>query len=172
MPETIQTETTKPLDLTKCSPKTLAQLRMMENGVDALTALQLTNNKTNISPVTHSKLKTKYRRYSLQAPKMVKLAHDAVKDCLTDQPIINVKRDKDGNEISEAISPTWTNKIAAASMVMDRYEPVITKSQSLNVTVEASPVDLSRWLNQCNELSTDSKNNVSTQDDKVIDVDV
>ena len=54
---------------------------------------------------------------------MVKLAHNAVRDCLTDQPIISKRTDRQGNEIIEENAPTWANKIAAASMVYDRAEP-------------------------------------------------
>jgi hypothetical protein len=121
-PETGKTEQ-KPLDLARCQQKTITQLRMMDNGVDALTALQLTNNKTNIAPITKYKLQEKYKRYSLLQPSMRKLAHNAVRDCLTDQPIISKRTDKQGNEIIEENAPTWANKIAAASMVYDRVEP-------------------------------------------------
>jgi hypothetical protein len=145
----------KPLDLSKCMPKTIAQLKMMDNGVDALTALQLTNNKDKIAPITKYKLEQKYKKYSLLSPAMRKLAHNAIKDCLTDQPIINTKRDKDGNEITEAISPTWSNKIAAASMVYDRVEPVIHKAESVSHHV-IHPVDLSKYRND--QLSTGSQN--------------
>lgn len=137
----------KVIDLAKCQQKTIAQLTMMDNGVDALTALQLTNNKQQISPVTKYKLEKKYQRYSLLSTAMRKMAHNAVKDCLSDAPIIQKRKDRQGNEIIEEIPPTWTNKIAAASMVYDRVEPAIRQNQNLNVNVDVHPVDLSLYLN-------------------------
>jgi hypothetical protein len=143
----------KVIDLAKCQQKTIAQLTMMDNGVDALTALQLTNNKQKISPVTKYKLEKKYQRYSLLSPNMRKMAHNAIKDCLSDAPIIQKRKDKQGNEIIEEIPPTWTNKIAAASMVYDRAEPVVRQNANLNVNVDVHPVDLSLYLNQQNSVS-------------------
>jgi hypothetical protein len=135
------------------APKTLQAIALVNAGLDPKEALKAVNYKHDIRPETVSRFKQKVKKYSLTAPAMVKLAHNAVKDCLTDQPIINTKRDKDGNEITEAISPTWSNKIAAASMVYDRVEPVIHKAESVSHHV-IHPVDLSRYRND--ELSTGS----------------
>lgn len=162
-PETGKTEQ-KPLDLARCQQKTITQLRMMDNGVDALTALQLTNNKTNIAPITKYKLQEKYKRYSLLQPSMRKLAHNAVKDCLTDTPITQVKKDKQGNEIIEEIAPTWTNKLAAAAMVYDRVEPVVRQMQSINIDISAINLDDYR-----NGLACDMQG-VSTHNTQVIDI--
>jgi hypothetical protein len=118
-PEMGKTEQKQP----KYYQTTQAALKMMDNGVDARTALQLVNNTPKPARQTISSLKAKYRQYSLTNPKLVKLAHNAVKDCLTDQPIISKRTDKQGNEIIEENAPTWANKIAAASMVYDRVEP-------------------------------------------------
>ena len=144
-----QTTEQIPPNLPRLTPKGQAQLTMITNGVSVKDALLLTNPyKDTVSTAAVAKAKAKYRKYTLSAPAIVKLAHHAIKDCLTDQPIIQTKRDKDGNAISEAISPTWTNKIAAASMIYDRVEPVRTISTNLNLSVECSPVDLDRWQNR------------------------
>jgi len=142
-----------PQNLPRLTPKGLAQMQMMTHGVDAKTALLLTNPyKDTVSRESISKTRAKFKKYTLTAPTIVKLAHNAIKDCLKDQPIISTKRDRDGNAISEAISPTWTNKIAAASMIYDRFEPVRTISTNLNLSVECSPVDLDRWQNRDKQL--------------------
>lgn len=107
----------------KYQQKTIAAIKMIDNGVDAKTALQIVNNKDNIHPQTVYNLKKNYKKYSLTHPKLIKLAHNAVKDCLTDQPIISKRTDRQGQEIIEENAPTWANKIAAASMVYDRVEP-------------------------------------------------
>ena len=128
---------------------------MLDAGVEPEIAVKLLNNTNKPARSTVSLLKAKYGKYTLTAPKMQKLAHSAITDCLTDQPIKQVKRDKQGNEIIEEIPPTWTNKIAAASMVYDRVEPVIHKAESVSHHV-IHPVDLSKYRND--ELSTDSQN--------------
>lgn len=167
----MQAQTTSeqiPPNLPRLTPKGLAQMQMMTNGVDAKTALLLTNPyKDTVSRESISKTRAKFKKYTLTAPAIVKLAHHAIKDCLTDQPIISTKRDRDGNEISEAISPTWTNKIACASMVYDRIEPVRTISTNLNLSVECSPVDLDRWQNRDKQIALPVDN---SQSGTVIDV--
>ena len=60
---------------------------------------------------------------------------------------------KQGNEIIEEIAPTWTNKIAAASMIYDRVEPVV--HQNLNVNATISPVDLSKYTNPDDKCAID-----------------
>ena len=128
------------------APKTLQAIALVNAGLDPKEALKAVNYKQDIRPETVSRFKQKVKKYSLQAPKIVKLAHNAIIDCLTDQPIIQTKKDKDGNEINEAISPTWSNKMAAASMVYDRVEPVIHKAESVSHHV-IHPVDLSKYRN-------------------------
>ena len=120
---------------------TQAALKMMDSGVDARTALQIVNNTPKPARQTISSLKAKYRQYSLTHPKLLKLAHNAVKDCLTDQPIINRRKDKQGQEIIEETAPTWANKIAAASMVYDRAEPTRGNPEVVNnnLTINAIP---------------------------------
>jgi len=118
-PESDQTTEKTP----KYKQKTLEAIRLVQAGADPKTALQITNGKSQISERAIFNLKEKCRKHSLTHPKLVKLAHNAVKDCLTDQPIISKRTDKQGNEIIEENAPTWANKIAAASMVYDRAEP-------------------------------------------------
>ena len=118
-PESAQTTEKTP----KYKQKTLEAIRLVQAGADPKTALQITNGKSQISERAIFNLKEKCRKYSLTNPRLVKLAHNAVKDCLTDQPIISKRTDRQGNEIIEENAPTWANKIAAASMVYDRAEP-------------------------------------------------
>ena len=63
-----------------------------------------------------------------------------VKDCLTDQPIINRRKDKQGQEIIEETAPTWANKIAAASMVYDRAEPTRGNPETVNNTLHITTI--------------------------------
>ena len=131
----------------KLYPKTLDAINLVNAGVSPEDALKYVNFKQNIRKETVSRFKAKLKKHSLQSPNMVKLAHNAVKDCLTDQPIVSKRTDKQGNEIIEETPPTWTNKLAAASMVMDRVEPAIRQNLNVNANVDVHPVDLGRWLN-------------------------
>jgi hypothetical protein len=107
----------------KYAQKTIDAINLVSAGLDPTKALQAVNYRNDITPQAVNKFKKKFQKYSLKHPKLLKLAHNAVKDCLTDQPIINRRKDKQGNEIIEENAPTWANKIAAASMVYDRAEP-------------------------------------------------
>jgi hypothetical protein len=127
--------------------KTLDAIKLVDMGIEPKQALQLTNFKKDITAQAVHKFKKKYNKYSLTAPKIQKLAHNAITDCLSDAPIIQKRKDKQGNEIVEEIPPTWTNKIAAASMVYDRVEPAIRQNANLNLNVDVHPVDLSLYLN-------------------------
>jgi hypothetical protein len=42
--------------------------------------------------------------------------------------------------------PSWTNKIAAASMVYDRCEPVVRQSVQINIDVD--PINLDAYRNK------------------------
>ena len=132
--------------------KTLEAIRLVQAGADPETALRITNSKERISERAIYNLKEKCRKYSLTHPKLVKLAHNAVKDCLTDQPIISKRTNKQGQEIIEETTPTWANKIAAASMVYDRVEPtkqspdVINNSLTINAIPAAAQEILDRLM--------------------------
>lgn len=132
--------------------KTLDAIKLVDMGIEPKQALQITNFKKDITPYAVTKFKKKYQKYSITAPKIQKLAHNAITDCLSDAPIIQKRKDKQGNEIVEEIPPTWTNKIAAASMVYDRTEPAIRQQANLNLNVDVHPVDLSLYLNHQNSV--------------------
>lgn len=136
--------------------KTLDAIKLVDMGIEPKQALQITNFKKDITAQAVHKFKKKYNKYSLTAPKIQKLAHNAITDCLSDAPIIQKRKDKQGNEIVEEIPPTWTNKIAAASMVYDRVEPVIRQNANLNLNVDVHPVDLSLYLNAQSGVIQDS----------------
>jgi len=124
-PETIQNQP-------KQYQKTIDAINLVNAGLDHKTALQAVNYKRDIRPETVSRFKAKCQKYSLSQPKMQKLASKAVQDCLSDKPI------------NGEILPSYTNKLAAASMVYDRVDPVIRQNLNVNVNT-VHPVDLSRW---------------------------
>lgn len=130
-------------------PKTLEAIKLVDNGADIMTALQITNNKSNIARATVHKFKAKYKKYSLTHPKMVKAANTQVQRILAGETrtIEQQKVNKAGKVVNytEVIAPSDTNIIAAASLVYDRYEPAVHQALTVNVTVD--PVDLSQFYN-------------------------
>ena len=147
-PETAETAPKQP----RYYPKTIEAFKLVEAGLKPKEALQAVNYTNKISGQSVSEFKKKLKRYSLTHPKLLKLAHNAVKDCLTDQPIISKRTNKQGQEIIEETTPTWANKIAAASMVYDRVEPtkqspdVINNSLTINAIPAAAQEILDRLM--------------------------
>jgi hypothetical protein len=144
MPETIANEP-------KLYQKTLDAIKIVEAGIDPAKALQLVNNGRKVSDTSVSSFKSKLRKHSLTQPKVVKLAHKALIDCLKGETSTytaeKVTKDGDVVQYQEVIAPTVTNKVAAASLVYDRYEPVIKQVANINLNMDCSPVDLSKYVN-------------------------
>lgn len=124
-----------PIKQPKLMNKTLEAFKLVESGLEPSEALKAVNYTRKISPQSVSVFKKKLKKYTLTNPTIIKLAHQAIKDCLNNKPI------------NGEIYPSHTNKLAAASMVYDRVEPTIKQTQNLNVNVDCHPVDLSRWSN-------------------------
>ena len=117
--------------------KTALALKLaIEHGVNPRDALLLARGGNPPAERTVKDFKRKVARYSLTRPAMVKLAHDVVKNTLqgvTDS-YTTQKVDRKGKvvDIIETVAPTYTNKLAAAAMVMDRDQPVVHQSVNLN----------------------------------------
>lgn len=146
MPETIVQTDKQP----RYYEKTAIALKMMDAGIDARKALQVVHNKAKVANQTVSSLRQKHRQYSLAKPRTVALAQKAILDTLKGETS-EIRQQKVGKagqviEYTEIIAPTVTNKLAAAAMVYDRYEPAITRTESVNVNV--SPVDLANYRSQ------------------------
>lgn len=131
-------------------PKTLQKTRdailMVQAGIDPESALKYTNLKTKVSAKQVSVLRQKVKKYSLQAPSVVKSANNQLKRILAGEVRTVDKQavTKAGEVVdyTEVIAPSDTNILAAASMVYDRYEPV--KGQSAGPTGNTY-IDLSQY---------------------------
>jgi len=112
-------------------------------------AYKLVKGRDDISIVSQSRLRAKYKQWSLTSPQMQKLAHHAIKDTLKLKPLqISKGKDADGKEIIEEIYPSHTNRIAAAAMVADRVEPVVRQNLNVNANIDISPVNLDNYRNR------------------------
>jgi hypothetical protein len=153
-PETVEIENSTFIDSSgrkrpKLHGKTEKVLNLAVNhGVAAKDAFIFVNGKPP-SAGTLTSLKDKIAKYSLTAPGMVKLAHNALRDTLKGKEYgyDAVKILGNGEKIpyTEKIIPSYTNKLAAASMVFDRVEPIINRNVNLNINAEVDPVDLSEF---------------------------
>jgi hypothetical protein len=107
--------------------KTLEAIKLVDNGADPTTALQITNGKANITRYAVDKFKAKYKKYSLANPSTVKSAHNQIKRILEAETrtLDQQKVTKDGQVVNykETIAPSDSNILAAAAMVYDRFEP-------------------------------------------------
>lgn len=158
--KTPTTEVIKPGDIDYIQPDTKRIMQMMNRGVSIEDAYKLVKNKDIIHRNTKADIKKKYAKWSLTRPQLVNLAQKAVKETLqmkcaeTGVQILcpgckGKKNDaqvcaqcKDVGLISEKSTPSHTNRLAAATMVMDRAEPVIRKSLSLSVDLNFTDVNL------------------------------
>lgn len=129
--------------------KTLKAVALVVNhGVEPKEAYTLVNGKEPKRDALDN-LKERVRQYSLQTPQMQKLARNAVRDALegkavkydAEKILSNGKR----VQYQEVVAPTYTNKLAAAAMVHDRVDPIVRRSENLNINAEMAPVDLSRY---------------------------
>ena len=139
-PGTLDRKTQKALDLA------------VNHGVTPKDAYTLVNGKVP-TPATLTRFKQKVSKHSLQAPGMAKLAHQVVKDALmgvgaaVHQQAFDKKTGK-VVDFTETIAPTFTNRLVAAAMVVDRVDPLVRRSENLNVNVDCSPVDLEKYRNR------------------------
>ena len=118
----------------KLLPKTLDAIKLVQAGIDPERALQITNGKEIISERAIYSLKAKSRKYSLQAPSLVRSAQNQIKRILTsgarEEAHTKVTGQGQVVEYTDNIYPTDANILAAASMVYDRYEPTRGQEQA------------------------------------------
>ena len=134
---------------------------VINHGVDPKEAYTLANGREP-SPANLTGFKQKVEKFSLQAPALQKLAHQVVKDTLKGK-VRTYEAQKVCAGIGvvdyiETVSPSHTNQLAAAAMVMDRVDPILKVSLNRNEHVEIPPIDLSNYLNRTTICSvTDDK---------------
>jgi hypothetical protein len=122
---------------------------VLEHGIDEKTAYTLVKGH----PPTDSSLsrfKDKVQKFSVTAPPMVKDARNVLRNAMRfkaveiEQEAVNRKGEV--VQYTERIIPSYTNALAAASMVLDRDQPVVHKSVSMTGNVSISPVDFLDYM--------------------------
>jgi len=136
----------------KLLQKTIDAINLVNNGADPRTALQITNNKADISNVAVYKFKEKYKKYSLLNPKLIKSANSQIKRILSGEvrevPKQAVTKSGDVVDYIDVIAPSDSNILAAADMVYSRFEPLKGAQEEQNTG--NTYVDLSQYQVQVN----------------------
>lgn len=122
----------KPIPVTD---KTEAIFQLVETGMPLERAYEAVKPGKKLTASNKSRLLAKRTLYSISQPQIVKKAVQAVSDTLDMQEVNGVK-------------PTVSNRLQAASMVLDRVEPVVNKNLNINANLDISPVDLSRYVDK------------------------
>lgn len=111
----IKREMADALGIAHISDNTARILQLHSKGIALEDAHRLITGKERLPDSTKTNLKKKSEKWLLNSPQMQKLAHNAVKETLQMKPIETEKG---------PIYPRVSDRLAAASMVTDRVEPV------------------------------------------------
>lgn len=154
--------------------KTLMAIQMVNAGIPEREALMMVNNKRSISGQAIAELKHKVIQHGLTEPSMVKAMSSQVKRILKgrarEEAHQKVTAAGQVVEYTDNVYPTDSNILAACAMVADRVEPIVHQVASLNLNMDLSPVDLSRWDNQMGKIDNPVDKSSCQQADRAIDV--
>jgi hypothetical protein len=137
-------------------------MQAMDKGLSAEEAYFLVTGKRVMHRNTKSDLKKKHDKWLLSRPQLQKLASNAVRDTLKMMPVetesvetcpgCKAGQDKPSCKVCSGtgvlktvIHPSYTNRLAAAAMVVDRVDPVVRQSMNLNVNKTFIEVDLVKY---------------------------
>lgn len=101
----------------------------------------------NVNRATILRNKDKIEKNSIQTPHLQRLSKKYIKDCLSDKPLLRKVQTRQGEVLTIEDYPTYADKQKAASLVLERTEPTIQRiqSQSVNINIDADPVDLEQY---------------------------
>jgi hypothetical protein len=134
----------------KYTKKRLNQFKMLDSGCTALDTLKISNNKATISKQAAHQLIHEYKKYQLASPELIQLSHKVIKEALKGKEHTytaqKVTPKGDVVDYKEVIAPTYANRLAAASMVYDRFDPV-KQTGSGNGESQPHPINLQLYIN-------------------------
>jgi hypothetical protein len=113
-------------------------MHYMDKGLSAEEAYALANPHHSPTKRLMQMYRKEHQNIVLANPILVEAAHNAIAETLD-----GVVLERNG----EKIIPTYTNRLAAAQMVLDRAEPIIKINQNLNINSDIKLVDLSNYIN-------------------------
>lgn len=128
---------------------------LTENGFKPAQAYQFAGFKGKDLNSSPYKVQQAIRHKILDTPAMVNLAKRAIKETIAMQPQVIektiVKKNRDGTvevqKVEEKLYPTHSERLDAAREVLDRADPKVQKSMSMNVNSKVDFIDLSQYSN-------------------------
>jgi len=102
-------------------------------GMDPKEAYMLATGKETFSHSAISRLKAKVEKWSLKHPDSLRSASKTIQSFAKGHDVNGVK-------------PKDSTVLAAAQRIVDATDPVVKRSENLNVNVEMHPVDLEKYL--------------------------
>jgi hypothetical protein len=114
---------------------TLQMFEMMDKGLSAADARKLVKPDKKVTRQADYLLAQKYKQWSLTHPKRVQKASKVYDNALAGKPLTANTDDK----------PTNQQILGVAKDILERQEPKVTRTENLNVSVDLSPVDLSKY---------------------------
>ena len=108
---------------------------IVNSGVDPEHALMIATGKDSVHPRAVRRIKDKVAKWSLKHPSALAGASKTIQ-------AFAKGRDVNG------IIPKDSTVLAAAQRIVDASDPVIKRSENLNISVDMHPVDLDKYLGQ------------------------
>lgn len=112
--------------------KTLTAFQAMDRGATPEMALILATGNLNPHKNSVHNLKKKYEKWSLHHPKAQKIAGESIQKFA-------------GGEDVNGIKPKASDVLAASMRIIDAEDPVIKRSENINVNVDFLPVNPERY---------------------------
>ena len=136
----------KPYRPQKMTPKQIAFVALKQQGLNNSQIEKVSGITRGYGAFLEKRLEG---RYDLRSNIMVKHAHRAIKSTLKMQPIevekINIINGIE-RTVKEKVYPSHTNRLTAATMVMDRDQPVIQHIQSKTLLINISDATVQAML--------------------------
>ena len=124
--------------MTELRKSTEQIVKMVNSGIDIEEAYRLVKPGKKLNPAIKRDMLAKAASYSLVDPKRVKKAAKTLDKILNGEWL-----DKE-----QTIKPNASTIIKAVEMIKDREEPIVNINHNLNVSIDVSPVDLSKYRNR------------------------
>ena len=97
------------------------------------------------APDTLKRMEQHIDKWSLRHPAALKSASKTIRAFAAGQAVGGTLNPETG-EMENQIRPKDSTVLAAAQRIVDQVDPIIRKSESISITVDCDPVDLSLFM--------------------------
>ena len=120
----------------KLAKKTVEALELVfDHGIEPRKALIMASGNPRPHYNTVHQFKAKCKKWGIERPAAQKIAHTALIQFAAGRPV-------------NGIEPKSIDVRAAAERIIDQTTPVMRRTEALNINMDISPVDLSRYLRE------------------------